>query len=125
MTTSDRLRALRQTLGLSTTALAEAVGYSQGTISQIENGAAKLEKRLVRALHLAFGVNEDWLMNGTGGDQPVFDPQPPLDEEALIAFIRDCINQLSEANREILMRVISDLAASEQPAPPAKKNGGP
>ena len=64
-------------------------------------------------------------MNGTGGDQPVFDPQPPLDEEALIAFIRDCINQLSEANREILMRVISDLAASEQPAPPAKKNGGP
>lgn len=26
------------------------------------------EKRLIRALHLAFGINEDRLMNGTGGD---------------------------------------------------------
>ena len=117
---NERLKTLRESLGLKVTAFAESIGYTHGTISQIENDSSKkLEKRLVRALHLAFGVNEDWLMNGAGGDQPVFDPQPSLDEEALIAFIRDCINQLSEANREILMRVISDLAASEHA--PAKK----
>ncbi|MBQ3388748.1 MAG: hypothetical protein IJG60_06005 [Thermoguttaceae bacterium] len=37
-------------------------------------------------------------------------PQPPPDEEALIAFIRDYIDQLSEPNREILTKVISELA---------------
>ena len=127
---NERLKTLREYLGLKVTAFAESIGYTHGTISQIENAPDKrLEKRLVRALHLAYGVNEDWLMNGTGGDQPVFDQQPPLDEEALIAFIRDCINQLSEANRGVLMKVISELAANEKQGvepkekTPAKKKG--
>lgn len=119
---NERLKALRKSLGLKVTAFAESIGYTHGTISQIENTPNKqLEKRLVRALHLAFGVNEDWLMKGVGGDQPVFDPHPALDEESLITFIRDCIDQLSDSNREILMNVIRDLAAGEKDADPQSK----
>jgi transcriptional regulator with XRE-family HTH domain len=67
-TQSERLKQLRTTLGLTTTALAQAVGYTQGTISQLENSPEKtLEKRLIRALHLAFGVNEEWLRSESAG----------------------------------------------------------
>ncbi|MGI5831430.1 MAG: helix-turn-helix domain-containing protein [Thermoguttaceae bacterium] len=113
-TQSERLKQLRTTLGLTTTALAQAVGYTQGTISQLENSPEKtLEKRLIRALHLAFGVNEEWLRSGVGGDAPLFDPKPEMSDQALADFLRDCLSQLSNPNRNILINVIRDLAASE------------
>lgn len=119
---SDRLKQLRNELGLTTTALADAIGYSQSLISNLENSPQKtLEKRLVRVLHLAFGVNEDWLLTGAGGDEPVFDERPAIDQESLIAFLRDCLDQLTPANREILMNVVRELAAAEEPAPAEKK----
>lgn len=127
-TANERLVILRKKLGLSTTALAETIGYSQSMISYAENHPQKpLEKRLVRALHLAFGVNEEWLLTGKGGDSAVFDPKPIVEEEALIAFLRDCIDQLSNENRQILMSVIKELAVGEKSEPtpkkPAKKKG--
>lgn len=121
-TQNERLLKLRNALGLSTTELADAIGYSQSLISHLENNQAKtLEKRLVRVLHLAFGVNEDWLLTGAGGDEPVFDEKPAIDQESLIAFLRDCLDQLTPANREILMNVVRELAAAEEPAPAKKK----
>ena len=121
-TAGERVKTLREALGLSTTAFANAIGYTHGTISQIESGYQKtLEKRLVRVLHLAFGVNEDWLLTGAGGDEPVFDEKPAIDQESLIAFLRDCLDQLTPANREILMNVVRELAAAEEPEPPQKK----
>jgi len=116
-TQNERLLKLRNALGLSTTELADAIGYSQSLISHLENNQAKtLEKRLVRVLHLAFGVNEEWLLTGAGGDEPVFDEKPAIDQESLIAFLRDCLDQLTPANREILMNVVRELAAAEEPA---------
>lgn len=113
-TASERLVMLRKKLGLSTTAFAETIGYSQSMISYLENHPQKpLEKRLVRALHLAYGVNEEWLQTGNGGEKAIFDPKPIIEEETLIAFLRDCIDQLSDENRQILMNVIRELADSE------------
>ena len=38
---NERLKTLRESLGLKVTAFAESIGYTHGTISQIENDSSR------------------------------------------------------------------------------------
>lgn len=66
----ERVKILRKEhLGLSQTAFGERLGVTRDVVNNIENNRlAKPEQKtsLVKLMCREFGVNEEWLMNGTG-----------------------------------------------------------
>jgi SOS-response transcriptional repressor LexA len=71
----ERVKYAREKIGMSQTALAEAVGIRQPTISDLEKGGNQGTKKL-NAIAKVLGVNLDWLeYGGTLESQPV--PQAP------------------------------------------------
>jgi phage repressor protein C with HTH and peptisase S24 domain len=64
MTEAQRLKILRDALGLTTRQLAEQVGVT--SIADVERGKVGISKRLGAALLEKFRVNPVWLIEGTG-----------------------------------------------------------
>lgn len=81
MTMNQRLKELRQTLGLSQAKFAQAISISNGYIAGIELGNRNLNDRLIKLIVTEFNVNEEWLRTGEGA---MFIEQP--DQTAELAF---------------------------------------
>ena len=67
----DRMRLAREITRLDQSDFAERVGISRATVSNVERGATKPSKLVVRAWALATGVQLRWLETGetpTGSD---------------------------------------------------------
>jgi len=74
----QRVKRLREELGLEQQHLAQAVGCTQGTISRIEGGRNKTSRLLMR-LAPALGVSPEYLASGQGersGAKLTLVPQP-------------------------------------------------
>lgn len=62
----DRFVKVRKGLKKTQKEFAEAIGYKQGHISEMENGSKNISKAMFLALQDAFGVNRIWLETGEG-----------------------------------------------------------
>lgn len=60
----SRIRQTRQSLGLSQSSLASAVGVSQPTVANWETGSHVPRKKALTKIGLALNVEEDWLLSG-------------------------------------------------------------
>lgn len=65
-TVGERLKYLRETLGLSQVEFAERVEMEQSYLSKLEKGHKGLGKRLLKIMSSTFGFNENWLLTGEG-----------------------------------------------------------
>lgn len=63
---NTRLIELRKSLGLKQDEFAKKLGFSQSNLSYIEKGKIPLTEANIRLICLTFGVNREWLVNGTG-----------------------------------------------------------
>lgn len=63
---NERVKQLREALGLSQEALGARVGVTRGSISRLEIGTNNVTPAMVISLCREFNVNEEWLRNGTG-----------------------------------------------------------
>jgi transcriptional regulator with XRE-family HTH domain len=86
---NDRLKILRFKLGIKQGEFAKRINLKQGTFSDIENGKKNLTERNIKIICTEFGVNENWLKNGTGklfidGDIPKEENCPTKEEVELI-----------------------------------------
>lgn len=63
---NERIKELREALGLSQEALGARVGVTRGAISRLENGTNSVTASMVLAVCREFNVNEEWLRNGAG-----------------------------------------------------------
>lgn len=72
MTESQRLKRLRESLNYSVVKFAHLIGVPQATYYRIEQGSAKLTLEAASAIIRLFEVDVDWLMQGEGGEGPVF-----------------------------------------------------
>lgn len=68
-TIADRLKEERQARGLSQEGLAKAAKVSQGTIGNIESGARRRPRELLKIAG-ALKVRPEWLQNGEGPKHP-------------------------------------------------------
>ena len=113
----DRLKKLRKALDLTQTEFAERIGTVQNTITGYENGRRNPSGPVVSAICKEFGVNEDWLRNGTG---EMFAPTSGDELEALVnkynldqtirVFIEKLIT-LPERDRAVVSRLLLETAA--------------
>ena len=125
-----RFKILSQALGFrNKTRLAEALGVSPSYLSQLAQRGT-LNDKFRENLALRFPrANPDFLETGIG--EPLL-PEPPETEESrrekLIGSITEVLAALDEPARQVIFESIRRYqknAPAAQPAPPAKKNGGP
>lgn len=82
----SRIKAVREALQLSQREFGEKLGVSRDVISNLEYNRVPAKELLLRHICELYGVNEDWLLNGTG---EMFERDPVIDrklEEAIEIF---------------------------------------
>mgnify|MGYP002625383593 CR=1 FL=1 len=62
----DRIKTIRRHYALTQAQFAKKIGKTSGFISNIENGRCSLSDSTIRSVCSAFGVNEQWLRDGSG-----------------------------------------------------------
>ncbi|MDR1176027.1 MAG: helix-turn-helix domain-containing protein [Treponema sp.] len=93
----ERLKRLRNKVGLKQGEFARRVSISQGMLSGIENGNEILSDRNMKLICLEFGVNLDWLQHG--GDEPIFKSQELTSGEKELLEIYDKL--IPETQKEV------------------------
>jgi len=88
MNIGDRIRELRQALGLSQTEFAERLGKTRRTIQHWESGNITPPDNVLRLIEQTFSVNPEWLRHGKG---EMFKPKPKSNLEFLGAVPFDFV----------------------------------
>lgn len=78
---NDRIRALREDLGLSQTAFGEPIGLSRDEVKNIEYKKTSPKEITIPLICKTYGVREAWLRDGTG---PMYTTMDESDEMARI-----------------------------------------
>lgn len=103
----DRIKKLRKFKGMTQSEFGECIGVRGNTITTYENGTRTPSEAVIVSICREFGVNEDWLRNGT---EPMF-LEKSRDEE-LSAFFGDLLSGQPDFKRR-LISVLSRLDAEE------------
>lgn len=102
MAINQRVKEIRQALGLSQAKFASALSISNGYIAGIELEHNKVNDRLVKLICFTFDVNENWLKTGIGS---MFNEPPnPLFELASTNF-----KELKPEYQEYIIKQIDQL----------------
>jgi transcriptional regulator with XRE-family HTH domain len=80
-TIGKRIRLLRRSQNMNQAEFAQQIGLKQGMVSLWELDK-NINERTIKAICYTFGVNENWLKNGT--EEPFTDSVPPKEENHLI-----------------------------------------
>lgn len=105
----ERIKEVRQTIKKSKRAFAKEIGYTGSTLSTVESGQSSVTDRLIASICAKFHVNEQWLRTGNG-EMFVPKEEPQLSREEIITdFIQTILEELSEANRRIVLDAIEKL----------------
>lgn len=63
---NERLREVRQALGLTQEKMASVIGLTKGGVCDIETSQRKVAARHIKMYVMMFGVNEHWVLTGEG-----------------------------------------------------------
>ena len=116
---NERIKQIRRELGLTQTEFAERIGLKQNSIALIESGKRNISDQAVLSICREYGVNEEWLRTGTGGDDNMFLPEPENELEAFARkynvtgleriFLEKYLG-LKQTERDAVIRFMADLA---------------
>lgn len=122
----DRIRKIRRELDLTQQEFADRLGIKRGTIANYELGRNEPVDSVVSLICREFGVNEEWLRNGTGDmfNQNSEDELRALTEKYnLSAADRTLIEKyigLKADTRNAILDFMADVVASIQEAESVK-----
>ena len=69
---NERFKKVRKTLGLTQSEFGKSLGISNTAISKIEKGENNVSESNIISICREFGVNEEWLRTGVGGENNMF-----------------------------------------------------
>ena len=107
-----RLKALRESIGISQAKLARAIGSTQSSINRYENGQSTPSIAVFRNYANYFDVSLDYIFARTVKPQGViyeFKPKATPDKEEMRRFIEMCFDPQSPMNerlKETLFRMM-------------------
>lgn len=125
---SERIKMIRQKLGLSQEEFGRRLGVTRGAITNIELNKVEPKPLFVDLICREFGVSEEWIKDGVG---EMFHPKST--EEELAAFFGDvlsgepdfrrrlisALSRLDESQWEVLEEVARKLLEEMQKEKPA------
>ena len=94
-----RIKSIRNGLGLTLKEFGGRIGMSAAAISNIENGVYAPKASTISLICITFGINRDWLENGSGDIYAVAVPDKPENDRPLTqdeAFARNTIAALAK-----------------------------
>lgn len=97
---NERIKKLRLALNLNQTEFGLRIGVKQTTVAGYENGSRAPIDAIITSICREFGVSEEWLRTGAGGDGAMF-IKVSKDEE--MDFI---LGQISGSQDETIKRFI-------------------
>ena len=108
MEINERLRQLREQLGLTTREFGAGVHLSASSITNMEKGLRSVTPRTAEDICQRYHVNPDWLRKGEG--EMLSDPTEGLDISAEVRQLALQYGRLSDSDRELVRRLIDSLA---------------
>lgn len=111
----ERLKLIRDQLGMSQTELARRVGVTRSTVSKLESGDINFTEQMIKSICREFNVNYFWLTEGEGD---MFDavPESVVDELAQQYALDDLDKRiilgylhLNDAERDAIKKYIKDV----------------
>ncbi|NBH83503.1 XRE family transcriptional regulator [bacterium C-53] len=115
---NERIKRLREHLGISQEKLGETIGLSKSGISSIENGNRSVTEKHIKLISTCFNVNENWLRTGAGD---MFNPMSEDEELDLYIgrisgsddnFKKNLLKalcKLTEDEWDVLKKIISEM----------------
>jgi transcriptional regulator with XRE-family HTH domain len=104
MTANDRIRAIRQALGLTMEAFGNKLGVSRAAISNVENGNRGVTNQLSLAICREFHVNPAYL-EGTSDEMFLVMTR----EEEIAAFMGDVLKDGPDSFRQRFIAMLAGL----------------
>ena len=104
---NERLRQLRNYLGLSQEAFGETVGVTTAAISRIESGVNSLSDRMILSIVTRHNVNENWLRTGSG------DMFNPMSEDEELDMYIGRISGSEDKFKKNLLKALCKLTDEE------------
>jgi transcriptional regulator with XRE-family HTH domain len=101
MTILDRIRLVRQKLGLKQGDFASRIGLTQTSMSMIEAGKSPLTEKNIKLICATFAVDEEWLRTGKG---EMFGPASPYEKELLAVF-----SKLAPETQDFILEMAQNL----------------
>ena len=108
MTANDRIKKVRQTLGLSQAKFAKGISISNGYIAGIELGNRNVNDRIIKLVCASYGVNDKWLKTGEG--EMFFPERDEKLEQAVAAF-----KELKPEFQDYVLQQINALLKVQNP----------
>ena len=105
----DRIKALRQTLGLSMEKFAEPLGVTKGSISKIEHGENYPSTMLQKLICSTFNVNEDWLKTGNGEMFVTLGRK-----EKVVKYVASLTKEPMDSKKLKLLETLAELDSDEE-----------
>lgn len=107
MTLGERIRKLRNNLGLTQQAFADRIGMKRNSIAQVETGR-KTSEQTIFSICREFNVSETWLRDGTG------EMFLPTDRNADIARLtRQLLDEESDSFKNRFVSILANLSVEE------------
>jgi len=110
MTVNERIRQLREALGMYQTDFSKAICVSKSYAGEIENGHRVANDRIIRLICLTFGASEAWLKTGEG---EMLTASPPAKSERILALF----NELKPEFQEVALAVADRLLCLQKQKP--------
>lgn len=77
----ERIRMLRESLGLTQAKFAESLGIGRSSVAKLESGENNPSSQTIQLICTQFNVNPEWLKDGV--DVPMFLPDDDPDDAVL------------------------------------------
>lgn len=103
---NQRIKRIRNNVNLTQQEFAKKIGTSQNVLANWESGRRNPSASVINNICKTFGINEDWLRDGTG---EMFIPDPLNELDALIEKY-----SLSSADRVLIEKYVNLKAESRE-----------
>ena len=116
---NERVKMIREALGLSAPKFGEKIGVTSASIYDIEKGRNKVSNQIIKTLEVVFNVNQEWLKTGQGDmflphEEPYKSPFPEGSNHDKI--IQMCL-KLSDEQLDLVIQLLKQM---KQETPPSK-----
>lgn len=108
MTSGERIKELRKSLGYTLDKFSSKLGVSKSAISNIERGERSLTEQMLKSILREFDVSENWLRSGEG---EMFNERS--NEEEIAELVGKILYKESDDFRKRLIYVLAKLDDNE------------
>ena len=112
-----RLKALRESIGISQVKMAEAIGSTQSSVNRYENGQSSPSVELLRRYADYFDVSMDYIFGRTDNPQgKLYEYKPKIQQSdpQMQKFVEMCFDPTSPMNARLKETLLQMLGEAKQ-----------